>query len=411
MMLTYSYDRRARAVPFGPSDVERMRKDVLMLMKNVDRVQAEGDYKKLREGTRRWAQRFHEEIYNELVPNITLAVRLWLTGDTKYNSNFEDQEQKWFKYWDQKVRKETWDLYITLGSFPHNEIAWHEEGKRWSEKVKREARKAWAILGEFLDWLKARNVTPSKTERSIEKVRLEGFNITIIGYESDEDDKSLETFKEALRLYRKRASQVAPGLLRSQVPLVFRFDCRLDLGGEYKGSHIEICASPNSTPNEMVKTLAHEMGHHLFKTMSGAMQTFWGTAIHQDLGDLDLRDLSKVWRSGESVWDLMDRLPSQDPVLALQLQGVFHGHSSQQLKAGWDTLDELEDYLARGGNPLWTVPKHPVTAYGTKNSEEAFCEVIGLLVAYGPRTIDPLVRSWLETILPGAVKTATYKRQ
>jgi hypothetical protein len=149
------------------------------------------------------------------------------------------------------------------------------------------------------------------------------------------------------------------------------------------------------------------MGHHLFKFLSSAQEHYWEIALHRDLGDLDLRDVLKVWHDGENVWDLIERLAMEDPVLSLQLQGVVTGYSSHQMKPTWRKPDELREYLDAGGNQTWTVPKHPITAYASKTAEEAFCDTIGLAVAYGPMTLDPLIRSWFETIMPGQVKFAS----
>lgn len=412
----YSYDRTARAVPFTEDDVEKMRKDILVLMKNVDKISLgegeydyssiEKDYEKLRAGVREWYNHFDEVMYKDFIPNIQIAIRIWLTGSDRFPDSeyLQKQENDWAKQWEKKLRTETWDLKITLMDMPRLQN-WTREKKKWAEKVKREARAAWKALGDFLTWLKGRDVTPTRDVRVTEQVRIEGFNITVIGYEdSDYDRKSMEIFKEALKMYRARASAVAPVLLKQQVPLVFRFDCNMDKGGEYLQGHIEVCAAGNGYPKDMVKTLAHEMGHHLFKQISAEQEKYWTTAIHQDLGDLDLRDLLKEWKPGESIYDVMDRSELSDPVLSLQLQGVLYGHSRSQWKPSWHSREELESYLAEGGSPTWTVPKHPITGYASKNPEEAFCETIGLAVAYGPQTLDPLVRHWFETIMPGQVK-------
>jgi hypothetical protein len=412
----YSYDRTARAVPFGQADVEAMRKDVLMLMKNVDKIELDPseydyssiqkDYDTLRRGIVEWNNRFDEKMYKDFIPHISVPIRVWLTGSTDWSQYFQDQEKQWVDHWSKKLRTDTWGLHIELSGMPRIQD-WRHNKKKWAEKVKREARKAWAILTEFIKWLGTRpDAVPTIEERTVEQTRLEGFQVTVIGYDgTDHDKKAMEIFKEGLKVYRSRASAVAPGLLKQQLPLVFRFDCvRLDLGAEYLGDHIEVCASANRDTKEIAKTLAHEMAHHLFKQLSGAQEEFWSTAIHQDFGDLDLHDVLAVWRSGESIWDLMQRMEDHDPVLALQLQGVLHGYSQTERKPAWRSPEDLKAFLDGGGNARWVVPKHPITGYASKNSEEAFCETVGMAVAYGPQTLDPMVRSWLDTIMPGQVK-------
>jgi len=425
--MSYSYNRTARIDPFTEKEVETMRKDILTLVKNVDRIEVdhydlklEGvkkQYDELNAAMRAWAATYKERLYEDFIPHITVPIRVWLTGTDKFPDNPEDdrREAELVKEWDKKLRLGTWDLYINL-SLPRFEH-WEHEKKPWAEKVRRAARKAWKTLTDFLDWLKTRNVTPFMKTRSVEQVRLEGFNVTIIGWDPETEEycqKALDIFKEGLRHYHQRASAVAPILLRQQVPLVFRYDCGLDKGGEYQGNHIVVCATAAKEPDEQAKTLAHEMGHHLYKQLSEAQVTYWIHAVHQDLGDLDLRDLLKVWHPGESIWDLTDRLIDVDPVLKLQLEGIFYKFSQYQWTGNWDTREELEEYLNNGGKSTWTVPKHPITAYSSKNPEEAFCETIGNAVAFGPRTLDPLVRHWFKTIMGNTVKMAssgyTYAR-
>jgi hypothetical protein len=417
----YSYDRTARSAPFGEDQVEKMRKDVLLLMRNVDKIVLEHDssydtiqkdYDTLRAGVRTWLAQFDERLYKDFIPHIGDSIRVWLTGSMDYPAEyFLDKERSWYDHWYKKLRSETWGLHAALSDMPSIRD-WSYKKKPWAERVKREARKAWAILTEFLKWLGSKAVVPQTEERAVEKTRLEGFTVTIVGYENDDRhgdyyDKSLDIFKEGLKRYRSRAGAVAPVLLSKQLPLVFRYDCRMDLGGEYLRDHIDICASAQNTPDGTVKTLAHEMGHHLFKFLSSAQEHYWEIALHRDLGDLDLRDVLKVWHDGENVWDLIERLAMEDPVLSLQLQGVVTGYSSHQMKPTWRKPDELREYLDAGGNQTWTVPKHPITAYASKTAEEAFCDTIGLAVAYGPMTLDPLIRSWFETIMPGQVKFAS----
>lgn len=392
-------------------------------MRNVDKIAQDPsnydysyapiqkDYDTLRSGTREWADYFKKRMYEDFVPHIPYAVRKWVTGSDKYPESeyFRDREKGWVDHWDKKIRVDTWGLYIALADIPAIRD-WKDYKKKWADRVKREGRKAWAVLTEFLKWLDSKEVTPTVEERPVEQTRIEGFQVQVVGYEDTEhDQKSMALFKEGLKIYRARATAVAPILLKQQLPLVFRYDCRLDLGGEYLRDHIDICAPWSATPKVVAKTLAHEMGHHLFKQLSGDQEKYWTTAIHQDLDDLDLHDVLAVWHNGESMWDLMDRMETHDPVLSLQLQGILHGYSQQQLKPKWHTLDELKEFLDGGGESKWVVPKHPITGYATKNSEEAFCETIGNLVAYGPQTIDPLVRSWLDTIMPGQVKAASAR--
>jgi hypothetical protein len=63
-------------------------------------------------------------------------------------------------------------------------------------------------------------------------------------------------------------------------------------------------------------------------------------------------------------------------------------------------VKDLIEYLDTGGDPVISVHTKPISGYANKNPEEAFCEAIGLLVAFGPRTVDEQVQSWLKEIVP-----------
>jgi hypothetical protein len=430
--VTYSYDRTAGKVDFGPADVEKLRKDVLLLMKNVDRAETFEDAQKFREAVHTWTDWYQNHIYEELIPNLQYAVRRWLTGSEEWSRSdyFQRQEDEWTKHWDKELRGPTWDLYLALREMPLESTRllekyqhlppddakevllekWRTAKKKWSEKVKRNARGAWNALTEFLDWLKSRN--DAVLQRNVKEVvqqRLEGFAVRIIGYEPDDwSQQSLSKFEEGLKVYRQRASQVMPLLLKGQLPIEFHLHCKMDEGGVYLRDHIKVCATL-SDPKRYAHTIAHEMGHHIWRTyVSKEMADFWDAAVKGDYKSLDLNDVLRVWHSGETLYDLESRLQHSDPVLWLQLQTLTDGYDSNQYK--WYHREDVERYITERG-PHITVPAHPITSYANKNREEAFCEVIGLLVGYGPRAVDPLVRSWLDIILPGQYKGGSVEER
>jgi hypothetical protein len=71
--------------------------------------------------------------------------------------------------------------------------------------------------------------------------------------------------------------------------------------------------------------------------------------------------------------------------------------------------NKKEDFQAlyEKGTRTLNVPKTPITAYANKSPEESFCETLGLLVAYGPRTLHERVQWWLKTVLPSEIKIAS----
>jgi hypothetical protein len=141
----------------------------------------------------------------------------------------------------------------------------------------------------------------------------------------------------------------------------------------------------------------------MFKGLSKGAQVFWNTAIRQDYGPLDLRELLAKWPpSIQWAHSFYTGMAEKDPVLALQVD-VLSREKAGDL--GWEDRDRFQRALDNGEVTV-QVPKHPITGYAGKNPEESFCEAVGLIVAYGPRAVHPQVRDWMETIIPGKVRLA-----
>jgi len=75
--------------------------------------------------------------------------------------------------------------------------------------------------------------------------------------------------------------------------------------------------------------------------------------------------------------------------------------------ANWLFADGIRKYLDDGGDPVVRVPTNPITGYSGKNSDEAFCEALGNLVAYGPKAVPDVVLGMLRSVLGGGVKIAS----
>jgi hypothetical protein len=221
----------------------------------------------------------------------------------------------------------------------------------------------------------------------------------------DFHDEYLEKFKEGLKLYKQRAQTVLPLLLKLQLPLVLDFSQGLDKGGSYHKSWIMINPiSAYKNPGRMAQILAHEMGHHLYQRYLSDQDThFWYMAVTGNYGQLDLRDVLMRYGTEGSFFE-NKRIRQEDPILYLQIQGLFEAGVSPYKEVfegrSMFSLKSVQEYLDEGGQAKWRVHGKPITGYANKSPEEAFCEAVGMLVGYGPRTVLPEVRSWLQTILP-----------
>lgn len=414
----------AAYAPFDADSVEKLRKDFLTLLKNVDRVASYEDLTKLKTAVKTWND-YYDDSIQRLLGGLSETIWFVLTGETKYNEFYATQHKDWYDYWNKKIRAGYWPLHIAMVGFPYERLEswlnkwdgrfnaeqgkasifgkWNSDKKKWADKAKREARKAWDELGEYITWVGQRRdkTSPVQEVKEVYRQEIEGFSVTLFGMDQSKDYRlaAIEKFKLGLAHYRERAAKVFPLLLGSaKLPIHFRGDQDIDCGGRYEVSRIVVC--PIDAPSkEYSHVIAHEMGHHVYKTyLSEAAHNFWIAAIRQDYTEANLNDVLSEWREGEWGDDVVKRLALKDPILALQIDGLIRSHN-------WGPREDVVEHLQIHG-PNVKVPATPITGYATKNYEEAFCEAIGRLVAYGPRAVHPLIRNWLTIILPSEVKVA-----
>ncbi len=399
----------ARVQRFDLAWVEGLRKDFLTLLKNLPRVH---DYKmahQLDAAFRIYRKRFNEQFFEH-----------FLDHDLKYNLGLSESDAKWY---DKKIRAIAWsfstELRLPIGFADeyHSEAekfsSFQHEFPAWKARVQKKAQAFWKEMKDMIGYFEDNRNQPIDVKLpDIENTTIEGFKLVMRGFDPNDEYnvKELAIIKEGLKLYRQRAAVVAPILLKQQLPVIIEFASTLDKGGEYMGDGtimLFASASLNRGPKWVAHTMAHEMGHHLFKSaLSEEARKFWYATIRGDFGDLDLKELLDKWPEGAWAFDMLEKMPN-DPILALQVDAVSHDHSYGEPQ----TKEDFQGLYDRGMKTI-RVPQHPVTGYGNKNPEEAFCETIGLLVAYGPRAVHERVRWWLDTALPGAVKVAySYSRQ
>jgi len=398
--------------------VDKMRKDFLTLLKNVPRVKNYTEARTLSKALHTYGERFNELFFVQ-----------FLNKSLKYEeTSLSDQDRS---YIDQKLRKVGWSFYIELGppiqhaDAYYSEEArfaqWEQEKDRWANRLKSKARAFWTDMSETIQWYERIRMKwkddPEKIQvktPDIDQLTLSGFRVRIQGYDPSVSymPSALEQVKWALEDYRQKAKQRLPILLQKQLPLIIDFEGGLSTGGSYHGQYIWLNATSaigsKDTATTMTKTLAHEMGHHIFKSVLSKEATeLWYALIRGDYGDLDLRELLQKWPSSVTwAMDFSESIRESDPILSLQVATVSEGYQPGGFAGrGLDKREDFQAMLDKGETKL-RVPQTPITGYAGKNSEEAFCETVGLLVAYGPRAVHEKIRSWLDVVLPGQVKLA-----
>jgi len=391
--------------PFDPAFLDRLRKDFLVMMKNSKLVKTPQQALEWKGIMATWKTRFHTLVYEQIKRTI---------GDLPLKTPSVSRADA--QAWQQRVSTGCWDLYINASvpmerptDFWDLESRWvqfQKELPKWEGRLRRGARKAWETLSEFVGWY--RYVTlgedPAIEIPKLEQTTIEGFKVQVKGYTgSPSQEEWIADFKEGLKHYKQRAQAVLPLLVKTQLPLVLDFTMSIDLGGEYHRTHIDINPSTSQrNPGRMAKTLAHEMGHHIYQTyLSQGAESFWEKAISGNYGEINLHDvLRKIETVGGDFYD-NDALRQKDPIMYLQVQGLFQNHPEIFLGSDYVfSANDLREYLANGGRAKFHVHAKPISGYAHKNPEEAFCEALGLLVAYGPQAVLTEVRGWLKVVLP-----------
>jgi hypothetical protein len=403
-------ERFAGTVRLDLAWVESLRKDFLTLLKNLPKIKDYQTAHKVRDALRIYRKRFDELFFEH-----------FLNKDLQYNHDLGLTEGD-AKYVDKKLRSDAWSFSSELSSMPigfvdgYNSEAtlfqrFEQNAPAWKARLQRKAQDFWRAMKEVIEWIEGRlkkNIDVKVP--TVENATIEGFKFVMRGYdpENDYNVKELIVLKEGLRLYRQRASKVAPILMQKQLPVIAEFKATLDKGGEYNGNGtitFYMSSIVNKGPAWVAHVMAHEMGHHLWKSvLSGDAQKFWTQTIRGDFGDLDIQEVLNKWPGDAWAFNFSGALGKEDPVLSLQMESL-------SLDSQYSKVQSKEDFqrLLDSGVRTLKVPKTPITGYANKNPEEAFCETLGLLVAYGPRAVDDKVKFWLETALPGAVRLASVE--
>ena len=455
--------RHARTEILNPAQAKKFRKEVLMLAKAAERASSYTDVGQIVPAVAKWRQAFeyyNAAIRKELearvregksehigIPEggtrpdaawaqhyIDNANPVWeltyevgslpsvpkVTG--RGGGSFEEPEAvrtRMVKFWldrgntQQEAEREADDYLLRWPAWTREEAEekaverWKGESRKWANRVRRKARKTWAFYEDLAAW-SLRSVGGARDLAVVvpdeEVVSLEGFRVIFRGFAESPYQDKLPAVKHGLKMYRQLARKRAPILLKRQTPIfiewTFEPTTSSSAGAYYLGGKIFVTPwKIGKDIGDFVKTMAHEMGHHIFKTyLSGAAKKAWTAFIRGDYKELDLREaLATMQRVGARTI-IGDELAEEDPILYLQMNTLLHDSRFKHMDLFG--VESIQEHLNDGKDPMVAVPINPITGYAGKNPEEAFCEALGMLVAYGKKAVLGPVRMMLRAVLP-----------
>lgn len=417
-MLRYRAYLVEKRAPLTVDRVAALRKEFLVLMKNVKKLLVLKDLEKIdmwRKAVIKWKDLF-EEFLVQVREDLQNRVRMQ-AGKPEWEKPVNEKDVAYLL----DAMQKAWSFASNLGP-PGNSLAYYRdprhkgwftddrifgkfesEASKWERRVRRYAPKAWEWLKDVAVWTQRTGLSGGGGKpvalnlREVQNVSMEGFSVQVLGDSGDKNDRErIVRFRQGLKFFKKRAGKAFPAMLRRMPPIVLNLDSgRSQYAGTYHPDHIEVGIwGMLSGPAEIAHVIAHEICHCLWRALSGAAQKAWSEFVQGSTTTLDLRDVVK-----KGQWATSKKLAKEDPVRYIQLMALLHDPAYKHL----DLLgpNRTQGYLDKGGNPIVRVTTRPITGYSAKNPEEAFCEACSLLVAFGPRTVLPEIRAVLRGLVPG----------
>jgi hypothetical protein len=417
-----------RVQPFDIAKIKSFRNDFLIFMSNIKKGTLK-DYNsalKLHDAIIKWRESFEYYIFT----NMSNTLKGKMMSGELYKEDYN--------YWKDKIAEDVWeftvgfrlplDVFRVNEGYISKELAYNDlmkyELKKFENRYRRLSRKAWKGLESFVEWWEE-SLGKDKFEVDVsvvDNMKVDGIKLFINGADVKNSGISGKKGKEivdltifSIKQYVSRAKKVAPLLLQKKIPMFLDFDIRgLDLAGEYsKHGYREIreptlalaYTAMNKNINNNVHTMAHEMGHHIYQTYIGAGERkYWKRFMDANAVELNVQKIVKDWGGNgvdEYIFD-NDYLKKKDPILYLQLRGLYNTpyYKTSMENERIMTFEDLGNWAKRDNIKTVRVHLKPITGYAHKNNEEAFCEALGLLVAYGASAVEEEIRYIMKKIVP-----------
>lgn len=401
--MSYSYDRRAAlSEAFDSRRVRKIQKEAEKVLSNWDKIQTEEDFKRYQKGIIPWRNKLRED---------HKALIRYLRDMAVSDSSVKNVDRQ-IDIWAKKI-KPLWEVSNSVDLYPSIWEYWAPRRKEWRDKLKK-AVDSLSGVAKWLDNLaRSRKIRPSTPDITPRNMNLSGFDVQLLGFDPSDDKhiSALGKLEKGLSTFKQKASRAMPSMTKRMVPIRAHFDEDSLLGkqGQYGDGLLYLYPLNIKKVSDFVYTVIHELAHHFgLSLLSSEAQGKWNHLFRSDFQKLDLKSALDTWPVGMTPWDWEAKIKKSHPALYLQLQSLQFGHipAPQGLLEALTDRDKLEAYIADGKSSV-DVPATPTTGYGATNPHEAFAEAIALLVAYGPRAVDPKILSWLKIVMPGEIRLAT----
>lgn len=279
--------------------------------------------------------------------------------------------------------------------------------KAKSTRIRKEMQLLWDRLDILYAYLADKGdeyVKALKIRVPREFIKVQGVPLFFIG--DMPFDLRHRIVNEFIPYYVSRLNEYFPNLIKFQVPFhIYGLDVLPRssdaTSGEYKYTHINIYdyfIRHKYTKEKFCMLLVHEMGHHYFKrVLREDAKAEWVQTIRDAEIDLDLETLEAEFKG-----DYKEMY--NNPILYLQSQSLnWTPYLDIRLQNIWSIPRAIDAYREGKIGRYVRVPAFPITGYANQNQEEAFCEALGLLIAYGHKTILNEIWILLDRILAGAI--------
>ena len=384
---------KIQAASFTVSDIEKMRKETLTLLRAAEKESSYDEALQVRDAIRKYQDHLEVLFYKKMAPSIT---------DKSIEKEF---------------RSKTWAFHIemALPLWPDKNIdkdtqyrRWQEKKSKWLSSVKRKARVAWSAVTDLF----LRGNDQKEIEDTFSDINeMEGFRIV---FKDKPTHDNIPVIQASLKIARERLEKVFPKALSRKPTLIFERQ-GLDKGGQYElfergvVLNLDQWHKYTKNPQKCAQIVVHELAHDIeHNYLSDADLTYWRAAVMGDYGWIKLSEIIEKWpddMATQSLYWLGEHLVSKDPILALKIQTLvlYRGVDYRNKEQAKEDLKKEDK--------MFSTPNSPISPYADKNPAEAFCEAFSFYTVYGPRAVLPVVRMWLRTILPSANIVASFKEQ